>query len=365
MRRPRSLADPATARPVKGSRKWLLFVHQLPSSPSNLRVRTWRRLQQLGAMPIKQAVYVLPDTPNAREDFEWLKSEVKAAGGDASVFAADNVDAWSDDALIEEFRRSGQEAYTALASDIEKVLKRASSARRARGRRAPSIRRLLDVFRERLTAIEGVDFFGSAGRDRVKTLLKQLEQRVSDTRVTAVSARSVSPADPNTYRGRVWVTRPRPGVDRMASAWLIRRFIDPEARFGFAADRDAVPGDAIPFDMFGVDFSHQGEGCTFETLCAVFGIQEPAVARLATIVHDLDLKDGRFGAPESSTVGMLNDGLQLAHAEDEALLTHGMALFDALFRGFEHSARPTGPQPVAQAGKRPAPSSGKRRRNAP
>jgi hypothetical protein len=365
MRSPRSLADPATAQPLKGPRKWLLFVHQLPSSPSNLRVRTWRRLQQLGAIPIKQAVYVLPDTPNAREDFEWLKSEVKAAGGDASVFSADNVDAWSDDALIEEFRRSGQDAYGALASEIEKVLKRASRARRPRGTRAPSIRRLLEASRERLTAIEGVDFFGSAGRDRVKTLLKQLEERVSDIRVPAVSAKSASPADPKTYRGRLWVTRPRPGVDRMASAWLIHRFIDPEARFGFAADRNAVPGDAIPFDMFGVDFSHQGEGCTFETLCALFGIQEPAVARLATVVHDLDLKDGKFGAPESSTVSTLIDGLQLAHAEDEALLTHGMALFDALFRGFEHSARSTGPQPVARARKRPARSGRKRRRGAP
>jgi hypothetical protein len=151
----------------------------------------------------------------------------------------------------------------------------------------------------------------------------------------------------------------------MASAWLIHRFIDPEARFGFAADRNAVPGDAIPFDMFGVDFSHQGEGCTFETLCAVFGIQEPAVARLATVVHDLDLKDGKFGAPESSTVSTLIDGLQLAHAEDEALLAHGMVLFDALFRGFEHSARSTGPRPVARARKRPAPSGRKRRRGAP
>jgi len=363
MRRPRSLADPATAQPLKGSRKWLLFVHQLPSSPSNLRVRTWRRLQQLGAIPIKQAVYALPDTPNAREDFEWLKSEVKAAGGDANVFAADNVDAWSDDALIEEFRRSRQDAYTALAREVEKVLKRASSARRPRGTRAPSIRRLVEVFRERLTTIEGVDFFGSAGRDRVKTLLKQLEERASDTRGPAVSVKSASPADPDTYHGRLWVTRPRPGVDRMASAWLIGRFIDSKARFGFAADRDAVPAEAVPFDMFGVDFSHQGESCTFETLCAVFGIEEPAVARLATIVHDLDLKDGKFGAPEANTVGTLLDGLQLTHADDEALLTHGMALFDALFKGFEHSARSTGPRPLARARKRP----GKpvRRRRAP
>lgn len=348
---PKQLKAPET-RVQQGVRRWLLFVHQLPSSPSNLRVRTWRRLQQLGAVAIKQAVYVLPDTPSAREDFEWLKTEVKGAGGDASVFTADNVDAWADDALIEEFRRSRQEAYTALARDIEKALKRASSARRARGTRAPAIRRLLEVFRERLTAVEGIDFFGSAGRDRVTTLLKQLDERASETGRPAVTSNAASSADAASYRGRLWVTRPRPGVDRLASAWLIRRFIDPQARFGFAADRDAALGDAIPFDMFGVDFSHRGEGCTFETLCTVFGIREPALERLAAIVHDLDLKDGRFGPPEGTTVGTLIDGLQLAHADDEVLLAQGMALFEALYRAFERSSRSTGPRPLARSRKR-------------
>ena len=144
---PRLQTDQVPApTPQPGGRRWLLFVHQLPSNPSNLRVRTWRRLQQLGAIPIKQAVYVLPDTPSAREDFEWLKTEVKATGGDASVFAADHVDAWSDDALVEEFRRSRQDAYTALAQDVEKALKRASGARRPRGTRAPAVRRLTRHF---------------------------------------------------------------------------------------------------------------------------------------------------------------------------------------------------------------------------
>jgi hypothetical protein len=331
------------------ARRWLLFVHQLPSSPSNLRVRTWRRLQQLGAIPIKQAVYVLPDTPNAREDFEWLKTEVKASGGEASVFAADSVDAWSDDGLIEEFRRSRQDAYAVLARDVEKVLKRATGSRRAIGTRAPAVQRLLDIFRERLTAIENIDFFGSAGRDRVRTLLTRLEDHMSGKREAGTAAGTAGPAATEQYQGRLWITRPRPGVDRMASAWLIRRFIDPQARFGFAEDRDAVPEDGLPFDMFGVEFSHQGEGCTFETLCSVFKIQEPAVERIAAIVHDLDLKDARFGAPEAVTIGQVIEGLQLALAEDEALLTQGIALFDSLYRSFEHSARAAGPRLLARS----------------
>jgi hypothetical protein len=346
---PRPKAQPRAvpaAAVAPSARRWLLFVHQLPSTPSNLRVRTWRRLQHLGAMPIKQAVYVLPDSAGAREDFEWLKTEIKGAGGDASVFAADHVDTWSDDALVEEFRRSRQETYAALARDVERVLGRMSAARRPRGTRAPAVRRLLGVFRQRLTAIEAVDFFGSAGRDRVATVLTQMEERISGP-----SKVPMSPAAAGTkvtYHGRLWVTRPRPGVDRMASSWLIRRFVDPQARFGFATDREAVPGDAVPFDMFGVDFSHQGDGCTFETLCVVFGIQEPAVARVATIVHDLDLKDGRFGAPEAPTVGVVIEGLQLAHVDDDALLSQGMSLFESLYRSFEQSTRAVGPRPLAR-----------------
>jgi hypothetical protein len=351
---PRPQADRLPAPSLKPSgRRWLLFVHQLPSNPSNLRVRTWRRLQQLGAIPIKQAVYVLPDTPGAREDFEWLKTEVKATGGDASVFAADNVDAWSDDALVEEFRRSRQDAYTALARDVEKALKRAHAGRRPQGTRAPAVRRLLDIFRERLTGIDAIDFFGSAGRDRVVALLDQLEGRASDTSRSKTSPASTSSGDATSYQERLWITRPRPGVDRMASAWLIRQFIDPQARFGFAADRQAVPKDGVPFDMFGVDFSHQGDGCTFETLCAVFGIRAPAISRIAAIVHDLDLKDERFGAPEAATVGAMIEGLQLAYADDDMLLVHGMTIFDSLYRSFEQGARSAGPRPLARPRKTP------------
>jgi hypothetical protein len=153
----------------------------------------------------------------------------------------------------------------------------------------------------------------------------------------------------------------------MASAWLIRRFIDSQAQFAFAVDQNAAPRDAIPFDMFGVEFSHHGEGCTFETLCTVFQLDEPGVTRLAAIVHDLDLKDGRFGVPEATTVGAIIEGLQLAHPDDEALLAQGMTLFDSLYRSFEQSSRSAGPRALAKprtgAGSKRAPS--RRRRRAP
>jgi hypothetical protein len=278
------------------------------------------------------------------------------------VFAADNVDAWSDDALVEEFRRARQHLYDELAGDVEQALKRAGSTRRPKGTRAPAFRRLLDIFRERLVAAEKIDFFGSAGRDRVLTLLRQLEDRIGGTsRQRASSGQEDHSGRMASFQGRWWITRPRPGVDRMASAWLIRRFIDRQARFGFAPDRESVPDNGVPFDMFGVEFSHQGEGCTLETLCSVFGIAGPALSRIAAIVHDLDLKDGRFGAPECSTVGAMIEGLQLAHQNDEALLEHGMTLFDSLYRSFEQSTRATGPRIAARPG-RPSTSAGKARR---
>ncbi len=341
--RPRTDRQPGAVMSPR-PRAWLLLVHQLPSHPSNLRVRTWRRLRQIGAIAVKQAVYVLPDSPNAREDFEWLKAEIEAAGGQVSVFAADTVDTWSDDALVDEFRRSREEAYGELARQADKIV-RQMGARRRSSTRHPS-RRLVQQLRERLAAIEHIDFFGSAGRDRVAALVRQIEERGIGRRPGTASA--TSPDTPPSYHAQFWVTRPRPGVDRMASAWLIRRFIDPEARFGFAADREAVPGQAIPFDMFGVEFTHRGESCTFETLCRVFRIDEPAVAQLARIVHDLDVKDGRYGAPEAATVGTVIEGLQLAHADDDGLLVQGMALFDSLYRAFERSARSAGPRALAR-----------------
>ena len=336
---------PSAVDPSPSRRQWLLFVHQLPSHPSNLRVRTWRRLQQLGAIPVKQAVYVLPDTPGTREDFEWLKVEVKGAGGDASVFSADSVDALSDHALIDEFRRSREEAYSALAREVERVLKQYG---KTRGARLPALDRLVQSFRQRLTVIEKIDFFGNAGRDRVTALLQQLVNRATAGRVGEASTATVIAGDAAGYRGRLWITRPRPGVDRMASAWLIRRFIDPESRFGFASDPDSLPPGAVAFDMFGVEFSHQGDGCTFETLCGVFGIRGPAISRLKAIVHDLDLKDERFDALDAPTVGAVIEGLQLAYADDAALLAQGMTLFDSLYRAFEQSAREAAPRPLAR-----------------
>jgi hypothetical protein len=207
------------------------------------------------------------------------------------------------------------------------------------------LRRLNEIFRQRLTAIETTDFFASAGRDRVIALIERLNTAGG---AAAESTRSgEGPVTPQ-HRDQLWVTRPRPGVDRMASAWLIRRFIDPQARFAFAADRAAVPQDALPFDMFGVEFTHHGDDCTFETLCRVFKLRDAALVRVGELVHDIDLKDAKFGAPEAATVDTMIDGLRLTHADDHDLLEHGIAMFESLYRSFERSTRPARPRAVAR-----------------
>lgn len=318
---------PSARRPA-----WLLFVHQLPSSESNLRVRVWRRLQQLGALARKQAVYVLPDSETAREDLQWLRQEVERAGGEADVFAASGLDLETEERLVREFRDMRQQSYAAIVEDAERArLAHDRWSRRKRGQ-APDTARLLDGIRQRWLQQQRIDYFGSPGRDEAAQSIAALEDALGQgTPGARPSPRRL--LDTASYRRRLWVTRPRPGVDRMSSAWLIRRFIDPDARFGFAETVDAAPEGSIPFDMFGGTFTHVGARCTFEELSDAFDLRDPAVVRIAAIVHDLDLKDGRFGIPDATVVGTLIEGLQRAHEDDAVLLEQGIALFDALYRG--------------------------------
>ena len=335
---PKSDAPAQTSRQGQ-ARRWLLLVHQLPAHPTSLRVRTWRRLQQIGALAVKNAVHALPDSEEAREDFEWLKTEIGAGGGFATVFAAETIDSWSHDALVEEFRRARETGYAVLAREAEVLVRRMATRRR------PPAARTIDQLRQRMAAIERVDFFGSAGRDRVLALIRTLDEGTKARGQRAGGGSEGGP--PESYNARLWVTRPRPGVDRMASAWLIRRFIDPQAKFGFTPDPDSAPARSVPFDMFGVEFTHRGELCTFEALCEHFHLLEPALAKIAAIVHDLDLKDGRFGAVEAPAIGAVIDGLRLAHPDDHVLLSSGMTLFEALYLQFVQADRPSGPRPMA------------------
>jgi hypothetical protein len=287
---------------------------------AGVRSKTLNRLRRLGAITVKPSVFVLPDSPVAREDVAWLKADIERGGGEVTAFAADSVDAWTDDRLVEEFRRTTQAAYTQLARDLERALASDGS-----GRTGPS-RRVLDRFLARAAEIERLDFFASGGHDRVRALVATALHQLSPDEASGESGELRQ-----NYRGCRWVTLPRPGADRMASAWLIRRFVDPDATFGFAANAKSVAAGEVAFDMFGVELSHRGDECTFETLRDCFAVQDAGVEHLARLVHDLDLRDSRYEAPLADTIGPIIEGLRLAEPDDGALLGHGMVLFEALY----------------------------------
>jgi hypothetical protein len=309
--------------------RWLLLAHQLPARLSNARVKTWRRLQQLGAVPVRNSVYVLPNTEQCREDFEWLRSEVIALGGEATVFAADAISQSGGEDIVAVFQAHRTRDYRALQKEIHRLFAAARGKRVAADRRQ-KIARAVRALRDRFETLQRIDFFAAVARDETADALAELERKVAGPELTRAPASSGS-SKPE-FHGRRWVTRPRPGVDRMASAWLIRRYIDPKAAFAFV-DR---PADSdVPFDMYTGGFGHRGALCTFEVLCEDFAIAAAPATRIAQIVHDLDLKENKYNAPEAAVIGRMIDGLRAVHTDDAALLEHGMGMFEALARSFE------------------------------
>jgi hypothetical protein len=307
--------------------RWLLLAHQLPTRLSNARVKTWRRLQQLGAVPARNSVYVLPNTEQCREDFEWLRSEIVSLGGDATVFTADAISQGGAEDIVTAFQTNRSRDYKGLQKEIRLLLAALRSRRGAASRQKTE--RAVRSVRDRFDALERIDFLGAAARDETAAALAELERAVGGhAPAAATPATATKRAE---FHGRHWVTRRRPGVDRMSSAWLIRRYIDPAATFGFV---DKPAGSDVPFDMYSGGFGHRGGLCTFEVLCEEFGVTAAPVARIAQIVHDLDLKETKYGAAEAAVVARMVDGLRAIHADDATLLEQGIGMFDALARSF-------------------------------
>jgi hypothetical protein len=306
-----------TSRP-----RWLVLTHELPSRPSNARVLTWRRLKAIGAIPLRSSVYLLPNTDACATDFEWVRGQIATLRGKAVVFVADTADPADTTRLVDVFRRTAAGEYRRLIRDVERL--RVSLARQTRRGRRPDGRQRRAVRRlhERRDDIARRDFFRAEGRDALEAAMGGLESHASgEPAESQLAGRTFAE-----YQARTWVTRPRPGVDRMASAWLIRRFIDPRASFGFGSPAAG----AITFDMPEGDFTHRGSLCTFEVLVVHFQVRHPVVRRLAQLVHSLDLKDDQFAVPEAAAVDRLITALRMQPAPDGPLLEQGIALFDAL-----------------------------------
>jgi hypothetical protein len=326
-------------RCVTKNPEWLVLVHHLPPRPTRLRVRVWRQLQKLGAVAVKNSVYVLPWSEKTLEDFTWLQQEIAAGGGEAVLFRANAVAGTTDSEIIATFRSDRDTAYVRLAADLLELVRRIRGGRSA-GRLAPeeieAIEREVDAMQNMMNDIDEIDFFKATGRARAAAAMKRAREqlRTAHGRRTESTGRdgAVPPGSSRAdYQGRLWVTRPRPHIDRCASAWLIRRFIDRRPRFGFVAEGGKLRG-GIPYDMAGAAFGHQGEECTFETMVKQFGLgRDPALRAMAEIVHDIDLKDSKFGRAESTGVNAVLRGLAEGVRDDHRLLRESEAVFDGLY----------------------------------
>jgi hypothetical protein len=313
-------------------RSWLVLVHSLPPEPAYLRVKLRRRLGRLGAVPLKSSVYVLPNRGDALEDFQWLASEIRGDGGEAVLCEANVLDGASDDGLIGQFNDQVSALYAAVESDARDALARARSSAHAADLRTGARREHARLAKQ-LGDAARLDYFGAAARHDASAAVDALRAAGE----SAAEQGSDADASPETLprRGTVWVTRADVFVDRLASAWLIRRFIDPRARFKFVTGvRYAAQPGEIRFDMPRGEYTHEGDRCTFEVLCARFGLRDPGLVAIGEIVHDIDLKDDKFGRSEADGIVAVLRGIREAAETDDARIQLAGPVFDGLYAQF-------------------------------
>jgi hypothetical protein len=304
-------------RDREGAPHWYLLIHQLPPEPLYLRAKIRQRIARVGAVALKNAVYVLPRREECLEDLQWIVEEAVAGGGEAYVCEAEFLGGKTEEALIHQFRAERDADYAALSEEIRHWEREADGELPARAARA----------RKRLEEIHRIDFFDAPRR-------KEAEKRLADFDAASRRPRRRTGPGRSSLVNRIWVTRRSIHIDRIASAWLIRRFVDPRARFRFVDPKEPPRKGEVRFDIVGGDFSHEGDRCTFETLIARTGLTDRALTDVGEIVHDIDLKDDKFGRPEAPGIERLITGLALANPEDEARLERGLTLFDELYQSF-------------------------------
>jgi hypothetical protein len=298
---------------------WLLLVFSLPSKNGSVRVDIWRKLKRFGALALPTSGYLLPNTTDNLERFEWLSAEVRKHKGQASVVQVQSFDDLPDERLVHLFTRERNKDYERLLRELK----------------AKRTERQLSAVRRRLLEISAIDFFDSPLKRKVESALAALSGGATGRKGKNMKA--------SQYSTRTWITRHRPGIDRCASAWLIQRFIDPKARFTFGKSPEQQP-DAIAFDMYGdAGFGHRGDHCTFETLCAEFSLRDPRLKDIAEIVHDADLHDEKFGRPEGAAIDRVLKGWGHQQISDDDLIHRGIELFEGLYEGL---ATPTKSNPI-------------------
>ena len=283
------------------SLRWLLFIAELPAGPDYLRVKLRRRIQRIGAVGLKGSLYVLPENDDTLESFQWLRRELVGDGADATLCSATMIDGLPDDELVMRFNEDRDEEYRALIVSA---------------RDEPDHERL----QRKLDDIRSRDYLGASGFEEATHVIEQLRSGSHDGAGTTSSAAA--------FRNRTWATRAGVKVDRISSAWLIRRHIDPDARFVFVAKDAAPPPDSIAFDMYEGEFTHDRDRCTFEVLLDRFAIDDPAVRAIGSMVHDIDLHEETFARPETAGFAAMIRGIVASLPDDESRLKAGAQVLE-------------------------------------
>ena len=314
-----------------GSRQWLLLTHHIPPHPAYFRVKVRRRLTRLGAVLLKNSVYVLPHGDDALQDFQWLRQEIEREGGEATICEAVFVDGATDARLVEQFSEAREEDYREVVLSADALLQDMDGATPDEQSLASVITKMSKIER-RLEEVIAMDFFAAPGRATAQGVLLRLRDSVRPTTDGCAVERGPGPP---VSTGRTWVTRTGIKVDRIASAWLIRRFIDVAARFEFVPAQGYEPAEGVlRFDMFEGEYTHVGDACTFETLLNEFDLGDPALVALGQIIHDIDCKDEKFGRAETVGVASLINGITNGHVDDDVRLDRGGSALDDLYEHF-------------------------------
>jgi hypothetical protein len=308
--------------------RWLLLIHQIPPKPGYLRIKIGRHLQRLGAVAIKNSVYTLPSSDDAREDLNWVLREIVAGGGDGSIVEANFVEGISDEQVRDLFRAARDAEYQEVTVEARALAKELPKRGALSEERRTEMQARLARLQKRMGEIASLDFFAGRQREPAEGLLQDLARRLEPASTSATKEAKMEPK----MQGATWVTRTGIHVDRMSSAWLIRRFIDEKAKFKFVLPKSYQHQKGeLRFDMFDGEYTHQGDLCTFEVLLDRFHLDDPALRRIGEIVHDIDLKDDKHKRPEKPGIELLINGIATAHHEDDARLARASAALDDLY----------------------------------
>jgi hypothetical protein len=304
---------------------WLVLTASLPTSPSGLRVRIWRALKTTGCATLREGVYILPTIAASANELWTIEKAIQDGGADAHMLTLQARDAAQEKTFRALFDRSEQYAdFAQSLKDARKGLKTAGE---------PELRKLLRTLDQQLQAIRAADYFpGKAGASAgygLETLRSEVEKRLSPGEPTP-GAGAIERQAKESFQGKTWATRKRPWVDRLATAWLVQRFVDAKPRFLWLDDPKKCPKTALGFDFDGARFTHVGDKVTFEVVAHTFGLEEDAaLKRLGELVHYIDI--GGIPVDEAAGVETMVRGLQAQHDNDDALLAASCAFFDTLY----------------------------------